>query len=247
MKDILYERFSNWTRCYDNIWIYSDPHFNDTDCLLMDKNWPTPEEQVKKINSKVKKNDLLILLGDVGDVSYVSKINGTKILIKGNHDAGTDNYKRKCDLRALGTVDELEWNNHETRKQLLRSLRESILFTSAEVHLDSDGVERVYVEYDNKLFDEIYEGPLFINKKILLSHEPIDIPFGYNIHGHDHTKGSQLQFITGQCASINVCSNVNNFEPQRLDKLIEGYKVTDIHRLTIDHAKQKKENRTNSN
>lgn len=236
MQDIFYDNFSSWTRCYDNIWVYSDTHFNDPDCLLMNANWPTSDEHVKKINSKVKKNDLLILLGDVGDISYVSKINGTKILIKGNHDSASSNYKRKCDLRALGTVDELNWNDEETRRELIASLRKNIVFTSINVHLDLDGKERVYIEYDNRLFDEVYEGPLFINKKILLSHEPIDIPFGYNIHGHTH-KG-QSKYLQEKFASINVCSNLNNFEPQRLDKLISKYKTIDIHRLWIDNAIQ---------
>lgn len=39
-----------------------------------------------------------------------------------------------------------------------------------------------------RLFDEIYDGPLLIAKKILLSHEPIyGLPWCLNIHGHDHS------------------------------------------------------------
>ena len=37
------------------------------------------------------------------------------------------------------------------------------------------------------IFDEIYDGPLFIAEKILLSHEPVyGLSWCLNIHGHDH-------------------------------------------------------------
>ena len=40
--------------------------------------------------------------------------------------------------------------------------------------------------YYEEYFNEIYTGLLFIPDRILLSHEPIDLPFFVNIHGHDH-------------------------------------------------------------
>ena len=92
--------------------------------------------------------------------------------------------------------------------------------------------------YDNRLFDEVYEGPLFISNKILLSHEPLMSNIGcyFNIHGHCH--GEQEQFIDG----LNVCCEKINFEPVNLEQLIKNgivSSIKDIHRVTIDNASSK--------
>ena len=57
----LYEPFKKW-KDGGVIWIFSDPHFGDSDCKLMDKRWISPEEQVDRINSKVGKKDTLIII-----------------------------------------------------------------------------------------------------------------------------------------------------------------------------------------
>lgn len=83
-----------------------------------------------------------------------------------------------------------------------------------------------YVDY----FDEIYCGPLFISPKILLSHEPINLPFGVNIHGHTH----------GSCDKYNVCSDCINFTPVCLDVLVrEGMckNILNIHEKRLDMDK----------
>ena len=36
-------------------------------------------------------------------------------------------------------------------------------------------------------FNEVYTGPLTIGKKLILSHEPLNIPWSLNIHGHEHS------------------------------------------------------------
>lgn len=89
----LYEPFKKW-KDSGVIWIFSDPHFGDSDCKLMDKKWISPEEQVDRINSKVGKKDTLIILGDIGDLEYVKLLKGYKVLIMGNHDKGASNYKK---------------------------------------------------------------------------------------------------------------------------------------------------------
>lgn len=164
------------------IWLLGDTHFDDEDCLLMDKNWPTPEEQIALINSKVGKKDTFILLGDVGNIKWVNKIKGYKVLICGNHDKGYTNYLKNK---------------------------------------------------DNNLFDEVYEGPLFISNKILLSHEPIKLEFGINIHGHEHANHN-IFIGDDNKSSVNLCSNVIGFIPKRLDEVLENTKSKDIHRVTID-------------
>lgn len=91
------------------------------------------------------------------------------------------------------------------------------------------------------LFNEIYRGALFIGEKLLLSHEPIDLPFALNIHGHTHGEKGYHYDIN----HFNVCSNCVNFEPQNLQEIIKTSNLKDIktiHRLAIDKAIERKEN-----
>ena len=89
-------------------------------------------------------------------------------------------------------------------------------------------------------FDEIYEGALIIGEKILLSHEPVDIPWLFNIHGHDHAGVIRP-------GHLNVCSDVRGYKPLNLNHILgkEGHlaKIQSIHRITIDKATEKKKKR----
>ena len=95
------------------------------------------------------------------------------------------------------------------------------------------------------LFDEIYAGPLFISDKILLSHEPVyGLPWSLNIHGHDH---NGMESYREDCKHINLAANVCGYTPVSLAKLIKDGVLADIdsiHRVTIDHAVERKQNRT---
>ena len=90
-------------------------------------------------------------------------------------------------------------------------------------------------------FDEIYTGPLFIADRFVLSHEPIQglEGFAMNIHGHDHTS-------TFRHNHINLASNVYHFRVFNLGASIKGgllSQVENIHRVTIDNATLKKQER----
>lgn len=81
-------------------------------------------------------------------------------------------------------------------------------------------------------FNEVYNGPLVISPKLILSHEPIDASWALNIHGHDHS-GQQ------DSRHLNLAPPHASIVPFNLgqaikDGLLSG--VTDIHRLTIDYA-----------
>jgi len=191
----LYECFKHWYRG-GTIFIYSDPHFTNEEMNNLRKNYIGDEEQVKRINSIVHKNDTLIILGDVGNTSFVSRLNGYKVLIMGNHDKGSTTYKRGM------------------------------------VAVDSE-----VKETDNHLFDEVYEGPLMISDKILLSHEPVDFKYAFNIHGHNHSKGYGKDDM-----HLNVCAELINYTPIMLKSIIETGKlklVPNIHREIIDKASAK--------
>ena len=81
-----------------------------------------------------------------------------------------------------------------------------------------DAGKTKYIEY----FDEVYNGPLFINNKILLSHEPVfGLPFVFNIHGHDHS-GAEFE------NHLNVCANVVGYKPISLGKLIKNGGISGV-------------------
>lgn len=182
MINSLYDTFMHWS-ANGSVYIISDPHFGDSDCKYMDPNWPDPEEYLKKINSKVHKNDTLICLGDCGNLDYIARIKaGYKVLITGNHDdKGLNKYR--------------------------------------------------------KYFDEVYDGPLFIADRILLSHEPIYglESFCANICGHCHD-------WEPKDGHLCLAANMVNYEIFSLGDLIKKGLLAGIpnyHRLTIDKASSK--------
>lgn len=90
-------------------------------------------------------------------------------------------------------------------------------------------------------FNEVYGGALFIGEKIVLSHEPVNIPFALNIHGHVHDKKAKTDK-----QHINVCSDVINYTPINFNQLMKSgptSKIETIHRATIDKATKKKKQR----
>ena len=87
---------------------------------------------------------------------------------------------------------------------------------------------------------EIYEGPLMISEKLILSHEPVDVPWAFNIHGHNHQGGSNDDH------HFNVCADVIGYTPINFNQWIKsGFlsKVETIHRSTIDKATSKSKKR----
>jgi calcineurin-like phosphoesterase family protein len=90
-------------------------------------------------------------------------------------------------------------------------------------------------------FDEVYNGPLFIADRILLSHEPIEglEDFVMNIHGHDHAG-------TFRHNHINLAANVYKYRVFNLGARIKGGLLSQIenyHRITIDTATENKKHR----
>ena len=150
----LYPAFEFMNR-YQNVWVYSDPHFEDSD-MLEYFNYPSAEEEVKMINSKVGKNDLLICLGDVGDIEYVKKLKGTKMLVMGNHDSGKSNYQLKEEYHLVPadiSVDEIK-----------KEYPDFVSFLK-----EGDYQYKRYIYCSNRLFEYVFEGPVFISDKILLA------------------------------------------------------------------------------
>ena len=224
----LYDNFAHWFHDgRGTVYFYSDPHFNDPEMVHLRKNYIGDEEQIKRINSKIGKYDTLVVLGDVGDVEWVRKIRGYKVLVMGNHDAGATNYKRQLVTKSFHAVNARK----EEAIKIMKEEYPNWKITSKVLELG----RFTEVTADNGLFDEVYEGALMIAPNIILSHEPVDFPFARNIHGHTH----------GKWDAFNMCAEFIDYTPVPLSYFVKwGFKdVVDIHRETIDKATERKAKR----
>lgn len=233
----IYDSFQHWGEKHQTIWIYSDPHFNDDELAGGIKGRPSAEEQVKKINAKCGRRDCLIILGDVGDVEYVRQLRAEyKVLIMGNHDAGSTNYKREIVKRIF------DKDIHPDKAEIRVIMEKEFPGWAIRIEEDYDfhcPFNRWIAYADNKLFDEVYEGALIVGEKLILTHEPVEIPWLFNVHGHDHA-GRKRQ------NHLNVCSDVIGWEPVNFTSFLKsGFasKIQTIHRETIDNATKRKAKR----
>ena len=100
------------------------------------------------------------------------------------------------------------------------------------------------VSFYQEYFHEIYAGPLFISDRILLSHEPINLPYVLNIHGHDHANWDVSP------RGVNMCAEQIDYTPVAFGKVIKSGIMKDIpsiHRVTVDNAIIRKELKENEN
>jgi calcineurin-like phosphoesterase family protein len=88
----LYKTFQKWSE-KGSVYIISDTHFEDEDCMLMNPDWLAPDEAIKIIKNIVHKNDTLIHLGDVGNPEYMKQIPAYKVLLLGNHDQSVKRFE----------------------------------------------------------------------------------------------------------------------------------------------------------
>ena len=93
----VYDMFNERWGQFQTAHIISDLHFNEDDLKKAFPERPSDEELVKMINSKVGRKDILLFLGDCGDLEYVKQLRGYKVLIMGNHDTGSTKYKEIFD------------------------------------------------------------------------------------------------------------------------------------------------------
>lgn len=232
----LYPIFNHWHE-EGTVYIISDTHFGD-EVIAGEPNRPSDEEFFQRIYSKVGKNDTIIHLGDVGDTSYIARLRAKrKILIMGNHDAGRSNYERFKKIELFDTVT-------YTRNEALAEIQH--LYPNCRYSMDMAYSFHAPFEawqgiIDNCLFDEVYEGPVMIGEKLILSHEPVDIPWAFNIHGHIHDSKHK----NDKC-HFNVCSNAIGYVPINMNQWMkQGYlsHVESIHRTTINKATERKKKR----
>jgi len=104
------------------VFLYSDPHFGHAGvCRFLREDgsklrpWNDPaemdEELVKRFNERVRPNDKCYFLGDVvinrRALSTLARLNGDKVLIRGNHDIFRDDEYRQYfrELRAYHVMN----------------------------------------------------------------------------------------------------------------------------------------------
>ena len=91
-----------------------------------------------------------------------------------------------------------------------------------------------------EIFDEVYTGALIIGEKLLLSHEPIDAKWIFNLHGHDHTGAKTDKY------HLNVCADVIDYTPINFNQFLKSgalSKIQTIRRTVIDKATERKKKR----
>lgn len=231
MIEGLYQPFQHWGAS-GTTWIISDTHFDDPDLIHAYADRPSAEEQVKLINAKCGRADTLIILGDVGDISYVCQLRAKyKILVMGNHDSGASNYQRHIFKQKF---EKGLFQKHEALDEMKR-LYPDCAYSISDSYDFLDNSPCWEVSADNRLFDEIYTGVLVIGEKLMLSHEPIKgCNWCMNIHGHDHSRSHKNDIY-----HFNVCADVIGYEPINFNKFMkEGHlaNIVSVHRETIDRA-----------
>ena len=233
MIDSLYKPFQKWSE-KGTIWIFSDPHFEDEDLVHVYKDRPSADELVHRINSKVGKCDTLICLGDVGALSYIPFLRGYKVLVMGNHDAGRTLYERQ---RHYEKFDMDRYTKTESLSEM-KCYYPNWYLNIKRGHEFISPFDYWEVCADNRLFDEVYEGPLIISPKLMLSHEPIDCAgWAFNIHGHIHSRDHKNDKY-----HYNVCADCHDYLPLNLNQFLKSgalSKVSSIHRQTIDKATER--------
>ena len=231
MIEGLYPPFQHWGAS-GTTWILSDTQFNDPDLIHVYADRPSAEEQVKRINAKCGRADTLIILGDVGDISYVRQLRAKyKILVMGNHDSGASNYKRHIFKQKF---DKGLFQKHEALDEMKR-LYPDCAYTITDGFDFSSCLEYWEIYADNCLFDLVFTGPVLIGEKLILSHEPVEeLDWCMNIHGHTHDRN-----IVNDTYHFNVCADVIDYTPINFNKWMkDGHlaKIQSLHRQTINEA-----------
>jgi len=202
-----------WYNSFDNIWITSDLHFGHDkikdfepirDILRQSAGFTgTPDEFIIKTwNEQVGKNDLVINLGDLHWKSYQhfdGKLNGTQLLILGNHDRNP-HYYIFDNLYVVNGVFNLD--GHPTKyitvsedPLLSGFFYNNVLYSHYPVY----NIEHEY-NYQRK-------GSRIVDRMKALLDLTKDYDIVYNIHGHLHSACPE-----GTDRSLNVCYDFNKYK-----------------------------------
>lgn len=130
---------------------------------------------------------------------------------------------RKDTLLFLGDVGNPEWMKKVRGRKILIAGNHDVGLSNYE-----------------GIFEQMYGGPLMISEKIILSHEPLDIDWAFNVHGHTHL------LTKVRPGHLCVCSDVVGYTPVNFNQFVKSGRLTEItpvHRSTIDKATARKKKR----
>ena len=92
------------------IFFIADTHFSEEN-IMKYENRPfasvgdMDEQMIERWNARVCEEDLVYVLGDFGAIGreqeYLSRLKGTKYLVKGNHDVMENEYYRKAGFKEV--------------------------------------------------------------------------------------------------------------------------------------------------
>ena len=172
---------------------------------------------IKKWNSKVQKDDEVYILGDlfVGynqikrDLelkvtqdefakSILYKLNGTKYLVRGNHDKKTDTWYKKVGIKDIYSYKVLDYIYNS----------EHFRFFLFHYPICDD----YYKKQGNSWIKEIQEGVI---------KEKVDIV----IHGHTHSNVWCQNVDNNFIHHFNVSVEQINFEPVSIENIIQEHKI----------------------
>lgn len=192
-----------------SVYIYSDSHFSDLDCYKL--RFPDEYEEAEEYFQAHQNYEKF------KGPTFVEKLDEMQI-------NNINKLCNKCDtLVILGDI-----GNIECIKKL-KAGRKILIMGNHDCGASN---------YKN-LFDEVYEGPLFIGKRILLSHEPVEFDYALNIHGHVHSDKKRKK----ELYCFNACAEYINYTPVNLKDILNSgimKNIKDIHRDTIDEAVKRK-------
>ncbi|MCM1260623.1 MAG: phosphoesterase [Staphylococcus sp.] len=110
-------------------------------------------------------------------------------------------------------LGDLSWLNRKSTTQIVKSL-------NGFKYLIKGNHDRKGNQYYRDMgFMEVYDHPIFLNKNVVLSHEPINIKDAkiINIHGHTHHLDSGF----GNGNNISVSVEKTNYRPVLLNNYLE--------------------------
>lgn len=82
-----------------------------------------------------------------------------------------------------------------------------------------------------------FEGPVQIGEKLILSHEPLDCNWAFNIHGHVHNPHHK-----NDIRHLNVCADAIQYTPINLSQWLKTAPLKPIqliHHITINNAAER--------
>ena len=196
---------------FDNIWVTSDMHFRHDNVikfesireeLRLKENFDgTPDEYlIHKWNEQVGENDLVLNLGDLHWKSYDEidgKLNGTQLLILGNHDSKPQYYEKFKDLYVVEGIWEVG---------------ERVVQYYVDGELAKDKLLSALI-YKDKMFSHYpihneYDPIYLRNSKIIKRTEYLkklsdDLKLKHNYCGHLHSTAPDNIDTTNTCIDFN--------------------------------------------